>query len=441
MKKLSIGSKIKAFRDSLISTGQTDFILLAAATALVIFGVVMVFSSSYYIALNREGNPFYYLERQIVFATTGFIGMYIMSKFDYHKLIRFTVPIMALALVLLILVIAGFGRTVNNATRWIAVGPLTIMPGEFAKIAVIMFVAGFIAKDHRRVYSFTKGLLPVAAVTMVYAILIIRQPNLSTALTVIGIAAGMLFLAGLQWRYLILSGGILTAGVFGLARFGANFGYGHVMRRLTSFLDPFEDALGDGFQVVQSLLALGTGGFLGLGLGKSVQKNLYLPEPMNDFILSIIGEELGLVGVFFLMSLFMLLIWRCFKVAMHAPDRYGMLLSGGVAIMIALQVILNVAVVTSSMPPTGVALPFISYGGNALWICMGAVGVVLNVSRQSDIEAVEEAMKAEKEEKETIEFPKDLVTEEQEPEDLPDIDMDEVDRELKKLGYTDTRYS
>ena len=195
------------------------------------------------------------------------------------------------------------------------------------------------------------------------------------------------------------------------------------------------------FSANGGLLALGTGGFLGLGLGKSVQKNLYLPEPMNDFILSIIGEELGLVGVFFLMSLFMLLIWRCFKVAMHAPDRYGMLLSGGVAIMIALQVILNVAVVTSSMPPTGVALPFISYGGNALWICMGAIGVVLNVSRQSDIEAVEKAAKAEKEEKETIEFPKDLVTEEQKPEDLPDIDMDEVDRELENLGYTDTRYS
>ena len=393
MKKLSIGSKFKAFRESLISTGQTDFILLASATALVIFGVVMVFSSSYYIALNREGNPFYYLERQIFFASTGFLGMYIMSKFDYHKLIKFTVPVMIFALALLILVIAGFGRTVNNATRWIAVGPLTIMPGEFAKVAVIMFVAGFIAKDHRRVYSLTKGIVPVGIVTGIYAILIIRQPNLSTALTVAGIAFGMLFLAGLQWRYLIAIAAVMTGMVLGLAKFGAQFGYGHVMRRLTSFWDPFEDALGDGFQVVQSLLALGTGGFFGLGLGKSVQKNLYLPEPMNDFILSIVGEELGLVGVFLLMSLFMLLIWRCFKVAMHAPDRYGMLLSGGVGIMIAIQVILNVAVVTSSMPPTGVALPFISYGGNALWICMGAVGVVLNVSRQASLE--EEAALAE----------------------------------------------
>ena len=389
------GKALGNFRDSLISKGQTDFLLLAAATALVIFGVVMVFSSSYYIALNREGNPFYYLGRQIFFAGTGFIGMYIMSKFDYHKLIKLTVPIMIFALLLLVLVIAGFGRTVNNATRWIAVGPLTIMPGEFAKVAVIMFVAGFIAKDHRRVYSFTGGILPVAIVTGIYGALIIMQPNLSTALTVAGIAFGMLFLAGLQWRYLIAIITVMFGGVIGLAYFG----YEHWMNRLTSFWDPFQDALGDGFQVVQSLLALGTGGFLGLGLGKSVQKNLYLPEPMNDFILSIIGEELGLVGVFFLMALFMIFIWRCFKVAMHAPDRYGMLLSGGIGIMIAIQVILNVAVVTSSMPPTGVALPFISYGGNALWICMGATGVVLNVSRQSELEEEEEKAEADKEDK------------------------------------------
>ena len=183
------------------------------------------------------------------------------------------------------------------------------------------------------------------------------------------------------------------------------------MNRLTNFWDPFQDALGDGFQVVQSLLALGTGGFFGLGLGKSIQKNLYLPEPMNDFILSIVGEELGLVGVFFLMSLFMIFIWRCFKVAMHAPDRYGMLLSGCIGIMIAIQVILNVAVVTSSMPPTGVALPFISYGGNALWICMGATGVVLNVSRQASL-AEEELMQKEKEASDEMHLPEEELPEE-----------------------------
>ena len=403
-------------KDNFISTGQTDFILLASATALVIFGVVMVFSSSYYIALNREGTPFYYLGRQIFFATTGFIMMYLMSKFDYHKLIRFTLPVMIFALLLLILVIAGLGRTVNNATRWIALGPITIMPGEFAKVAVIMFVAGFIARDHTRVYSLRKGILPVAAVTMVYAILIIRQPNLSTALTVAGIAFGMLFLAGLQWRYLIAVIATMFGGVLLLIRVG---GYAHWQSRLLSFSDPFKYALGEGFQVVQSLLALGTGGFFGLGLGKSVQKNLYLPEPMNDFILSIVGEELGLVGVFFLMSLFMVLIWRCFIVSMHAPDRYGMLLAGGTAVMIAIQVIMNVAVVTSSMPPTGVALPFISYGGNALWICMGLVGVVLNVSRQSDMF---KAPEPEVKEPEKDDFEAEIFS---------------ADEELRKLGYTE----
>ena len=411
-KKEKKGPRLSGLKDALISTGQTDFILLASATALVIFGVVMIFSSSYYIALNREGTPFYYLGRQIFFASTGFVMMYVMSKFDYHKLIKFTLPVMILALVLLILVIAGLGRTVNNATRWIALGPITIMPGEFAKVAVIMFVAGFIARDHLRVYKFREGILPVAAVTLVYALLIIRQPNLSTALTVAGIAFGMLFLAGLQWRYLIAVITAMFAGVLVLIRFG---GYEHWQSRILSFSDPFKYALGEGFQVVQSLLALGTGGFFGLGLGKSVQKNLYLPEPMNDFILSIVGEELGLLGVFFLMALFMILIWRCFIISMHAPDRYGMLLAGGTAVMIAIQVIMNVAVVTSSMPPTGVALPFISYGGNALWICMGLVGVVLNISRQSD-----------------------LFKEAEEPEKKKDdTEIFNADEELRKLGYTE----
>ncbi len=378
---------LAGLKESFISTGQTDFILLASATALVIFGVVMIFSSSYYISVNEGGTPFFYLQRQIFFAAAGFVIMYIMSRLDYHKLIGFTPLVMAFALLLLILVIAGFGRTVNNATRWIAVGPITIMPGEFAKVAVIMFVAGFIARDHTRAYSIRRGIFPIAIVTAVYGLLIIMQPNLSTALTVAGIAFGMLFLAGLKWRHLLSIIGIMFVGVVGLIRFG---GYEHWQDRILSFRDPFKYALGEGFQVVQSLLALGTGGFFGLGLGKSVQKNLYLPEPMNDFILSIVGEELGLVGVYFLMALFMLLLWRCFIVAMHAPDRYGMLLAGGTAVMIAIQVVMNVAVVTSSMPPTGVALPFISYGGNALWICMGLIGVVLNVSRQSDLGTAQE---------------------------------------------------
>lgn len=221
------------------------------------------------------------------------------------------------------------------------------------------------------------------AVMVVFGGLIIRQPNLSTAITVCGIIAGIMFIAGLQWRY-VISALVLGSGAIGfLVAFGDKIGGAHWKKRIVSFLDPFADALGDGFQVVQSLLALGSGGLFGLGLGKSIQKNLYLPEPQNDFILAIIGEELGFVGVLALLIVYMLLIWRCFHICLNAPDRFSMLMCGGITVMLALQVILNVAVVTSSMPPTGIALPFISYGGNSLWIFMASMGIMLNVSKKS----------------------------------------------------------
>ena len=191
-----------------------------------------------------------------------------------------------------------------------------------------------------------------------------------------------MFLAGLPLVYLFGLMGLGGAGIAFVIAFGDHLGMDHWKARFISFLDPFADAAGDGFQVVQSLLALGSGGLFGTGLGKSIQKNLYLPEPQNDFILAIIGEELGLIGLILLLAVYCALVWRGFHVALNAPDTFGMLLAGGVSIMIGLQVILNVAVVTSSMPPTGIALPFISYGGNALWICMASIGILLNISRQ-----------------------------------------------------------
>ena len=192
-----------------------------------------------------------------------------------------------------------------------------------------------------------------------------------------------MILAGLRWIYVLVIGGVGGFGIFTIAMLGDKIGMDHWKARLVSFRDPFADAVGDGFQVVQSLLALGSGGLFGMGLGKSIQKNLYLPEPQNDFILAIIGEELGFVGLMLLIAVYGALIWRGFHIAMNAPDLFGMLLAGGVTIMIGLQVVMNIAVVTSSMPATGIALPFISYGGNALWICMSAIGILLNVSRQS----------------------------------------------------------
>lgn len=208
------------------------------------------------------------------------------------------------------------------------------------------------------------------------------QPNMSTAFTVVFIAGGMLIVSGVKWRHMgILAGAATVAGV-GLILMDTE---GYRFARFTSFLDPFADALGNGWQVVQSLLAMGTGGLTGLGLGNSIQKNLYLPEPQNDFILAIIGEELGFIGILALMCVYMLLIWRGCHIAINAPDYMGMMMAAGITIMIGIQVVMNVAVVTSSFPPTGVILPFVSYGGNALMIFMGAMGVLLNISKSSDL--------------------------------------------------------
>lgn len=359
---------------------QGDFLVVALTTILVIFGVVMVFSASYYKSINDLGSPYSYLLRQGFFALTGFVIMAVCSFIDYHIYRRICKLILGVSVFLLALT-PWFGVSEGGATRALYIG-ITIMPGEIAKLAVIIFVAAYLSKSKDLILNFKKGIIPMIILMIVVAGLILMQPNLSTAVTICGIVCGIMFLAGLRWLYVFLVFGAGAGGIAFLTFFGDQIGLAHVKKRITSFLDPFADAAGDGFQVVQSLLALGSGGLFGLGLGKSIQKNLYLPEPQNDFILAIIGEELGLIGLLILMVVYAALIWRGFHVALNAPDLYGFLLAGGITIMIGLQVVLNIAVVTSSMPPTGIALPFISYGGNALWICMAAMGILVNISRQ-----------------------------------------------------------
>ena len=368
------------------SEDSCDFIVVALVTVLVIFGVVMVFSASYYKSINQHGTPYYFLRKQAIFAVVGFIIMWVVSRIDYHVWKRFAKPIFFLNIVLLILVLTPLGLEENNARRALYLG-VTVMPGELAKLSTIIFTAAFLSRKSKIIYSFKKGILPMLCVMLCVGIPIIKQPNLSTALTVCAIVVGMMFVAGLQWRYVVGAAGTATGLIAFLVIFGSKIGGGHWKTRIVSFLDPFADALGDGYQVVQSLLALGSGGLKGVGLGKSIQKTLYLPEPQNDFILSIVGEELGLIGTLSLLIVFLILIWRCFYIAMNAKDRFGMYLTSGITLMLGIQVIFNIAVVTSSMPNTGVALPFISYGGNALWMFMAAIGMLLNVSRKNNTES------------------------------------------------------
>ncbi len=363
-----------------------DFLLVILTLGLVMFGIIMVFSASYYQSINEtsisgEGNPYAYLLRDLAWAGLGLLLMIFTAIFDYRRY-RGIAPIgLIISLVLLILVLVpGIGIELNYAKRWIGIGGITIMPGEIAKIALIIFVAWFLSEKPQRIKSLTRGILPLLLICGVFGGLILKQPNMSTAITVVAIVILMMFIAGMSWVY---CGGLVGLGVAAIAVIiGLNPG-SHWAKRFTSFLDPFSDPLGDGFQVVQSLMALGSGGLFGVGLGKSIQKHLYLPEPQNDFILAIIGEELGFVGILLLLLAYVVLIWRGIHIAVNAPDQFGTLLASGITIMVAIQVLFNVAVVTSSMPPTGVTLPFISYGGNALMLFMGSMGILLNISRHT----------------------------------------------------------
>ncbi len=357
-----------------------DFILTIVVLALVVFGVIMVFSSSYYNAINDTGDPYNYLKKDIVWAMLGLGAMLFCALFDYRVYAKAAPTILVTSIVLLGLLFTPLGVTRNYATRWIGVGEFTVMPGEIAKIAAIIFVAWYLSKDPKQIRSFTKGVLPLLGLCGLYFGLIILQPNLSTAITICGIIVGIMFVAGLNMIYL---GGIMGIGTVGITFMILTDEHGYRLKRLTSFLDPFQDPLGDGYQVIQSLLALGSGGLFGVGLGKSIQKTLYLPEPQNDFIFAIIGEELGYIGCLLLIACYIVLIWRGTHIALNAPDMFGTLLASGITIMLALQVVLNIAVVTSSMPPTGITLPFVSYGGNALMLFMGSMGILLNISRHS----------------------------------------------------------
>lgn len=358
---------------------EGDFTLILLVLGLSIFGIVMVFSASYYNALSKFGNPYKYLIEDVIWVLLGWVSFSMFAFIDYHYWKKFAIPLLAVGMILLALVFSPLGLTINNATRWLDFKYFTVMPGEVIKFCLIVFVAAFLSRDPSLATKFSKGILPMLFLGGVCFALIYKQPNLSTAGIVVLLILGMLFVAGLPSLWIALS----FFGISGLAALSVLAPEGaYRLQRVLTFLDPFEDPLGAGYQVVQSLLALGSGGVFGVGLGQSIQKTLYLPEPQNDFILSIIGEEVGFVGVLFLMAAYLTLIWRCCYVALRAKDYYGMLLASGITILLTLQVLMNIAVVTASFPPTGVILPFVSLGGNAVVIFLSMMGIMTNISRQ-----------------------------------------------------------
>ena len=356
-----------------------DIWFLIILMLLVCYGLVMLFSAGYAVALYRRGDAYTYIRPQLLFAAFGAAAMYAASLVDYHIWHKLAWPIMGVSLALLAIVL--FMPEYNGCKRWLVLPGLgTLQPSEIAKFAVVLVFAHIIALNHDRMGSFAVGVVPFALVLGVVAALMLLEPHLSGTVLILGIGAVLMFVGGTGLRWFLL------AGAGGVGAIGAAVAVmpdlvPYAADRLRSWLDPFADPLGDGHQTIQSLYAIGSGGATGLGLGESRQKHLFVPEPQNDFIFSIVCEELGFVGACAVVLLFVLLLWRGITIAAHAPDRFGALLVVGFTVQVALQAVLNVAVVTNTIPNTGISLPFFSSGGTSLMMLLGEMGIVLSVSR------------------------------------------------------------
>jgi len=358
--------------------GMMDLPFLTLTILLTAIGLIMMFSASYARAYADEGNSTFYFARQAVFAAIGIAAMLLITRFDYHMW-RFFMPFLLGAAVLLLLLVLIMGSSGGGATRWIVLFGIRFQPSEIAKLAVIVAFATLISTYREKMKTFRYGVLPFGAILAVIAGLLALQPHLSAILIIGGIGAIMMFMGGTRVHWFVILGFIALAA---LAIFLSIQGY--AMERLTSWSDPFSDPSDSTYQIVQSLYAIGSGGLFGLGLGKGRQKYLYLPEEHNDYIFAIVCEELGLVGAGLILLLFALLIIRGYWLAMHARDRFGALLIAGITTLIALQVFLNIGVVTNLLPSTGIALPFFSYGGTALMLNLFEMGMILQVSRQNN---------------------------------------------------------
>ncbi|WP_315114435.1 stage V sporulation protein E [uncultured Clostridium sp.] len=355
--------------------GSIDFFLFCVIMLLAAIGVVMVYSASSYFAFYKESDDMFFLKRQGAFAILSFIFMIITINIDYHYYKRYTKLLMVISTILLLVVFAF--PEINGARRWIALGPINIQPSEIAKYMIVAYLAKSIEAKGEKIRSFTKGVLPCLIVAGIYAILIYLEKNLSIATVVMAVTFFVLFIGGAKFIHLL----IVVAPV-AVAGFAAIMLVPFRRARFFSYKNPWVDPLNTGYQLIQSFLALGSGGIWGVGIGQSRQKCYYIPEPHNDFIFAVIGEELGLIGCTFIIVLFILLVWRGIVTAVKAKDTYGTLLAMGITSVIAVQALINIAVVTGSIPVTGVPLPFISYGGSSLLVNMTAMGILLNISRQ-----------------------------------------------------------
>ena len=362
------------------SMKSIDYGLLCGIFLLLFVGIVMVYSSSSYYALyhkNSNFNSHFYFIKEIIWAIAGIIGMSITMSLDYHIYKKWT-PWLVIITLLFLVAVLFIGANINGASRWIRLGPLSFQPSELAKYVVVLYLALLIDKRKDKITKFGEGTLFYLGLAGIFALLILLQKNLSITAIVMMVACVMVYVGGAKFIHLF---SLLPVGA-GLL--GALIWYEpYRLKRFTSFLNPWADTTQDSYQLIQSFYALGSGGIFGVGLGNSRQKALFMPEPHNDFIFAIIGEELGLIGCIAIICIFLFIIFRGVSIAVQARDNYGFLLAIGIISVISIQAIINIAVVSGSMPVTGVPLPFISYGGTSLVFNLGAVGILLNISRQT----------------------------------------------------------
>ena len=363
---------------------QFDFILFVIIIILLSLGIVMVLSASAPSAIAESGNSYSYVIQQLKAAILGIILMLIISKIDYRLYKKFYKAIYWISvLILLLVLIPGLGSSSNGATRWIDLKFIQFQPSELTKIGLIVFYAGYLADHKSELKSFGKGFVkPLIYILPPIAILYFVQNHLSASVVIGAVTCVMMIMAGCRLLYFVIAGLIgalvMTVGIIALQATGKG---GFRIKRIMSFMDPWADATEVGWQAVQGLYAIGSGGLFGVGLGESKQKYLYIPEPHNDFIFSILAEELGFVGCVIVILLFAIFIWRGILIAIKSPDMFGSLLATGITTLIGVQVIINIGVVTSLIPNTGMPLPFFSYGGTALLILLCSCGVLLNISR------------------------------------------------------------
>lgn len=366
--------------DAQIGRGSFDLPFALLTLILLTIGVIMVLSASfaraYYDPSNETGgNATYYFIRQLIFALLGVAGMYLASKFPMAFYRHFSMIIL-LASIGLLAVVPIIGVDGGGARRWLGFGSFTIQPSEITKIAVILSFATMICRNKEKMKTFRYGILPFVVILGIIVLLLALEPHLSAAIIIIAVGAVMIFLGGARLYWFL--GGAAAVGVLGVIAISV---LDYAKERVSNWLDPFAASSDAGYQIVQSLYAVGSGGLMGVGIGQSRQKYLYLPEEHNDFIFSVVCEELGFIGAMLILVLFALLIVRGYWLAMHMQDRYSCLVCAGITTLLALQVILNVAVVTNLIPCTGISLPFFSYGGTALLIQMAEMGIILSASR------------------------------------------------------------